>query len=202
MKSKYTFILILIAAVANATYGDSLWVSKGGDHLSMFADRKASRVGDIVTVVVNVTDVASSTQSKQSGRTSSVSDALGQFLFPNLGAHAGAMPSISYSGKTAYTGGGAVTNSQTLTSTTAVMVTDVLPNNNMVIEGIRQVSFSGETQYILLHGIIRPDDITSGNTVSSSSIAQSRIEFVNTGTLNDSEKLGLLSRLYEALHPL
>jgi flagellar L-ring protein FlgH len=202
MKCKYLITLMLVVCTLGVAYGDSLWVAKGGDHLSMFADRKASRVGDILTVVVNITDVATSTQSKQSGRTSSVTDALGQFLFPNLGAHAGALPSISYTGKTAYTGGGAVTNSEKLTSTTAVMVTDVLPNGNMVIEGIRQVTFSGETQYIVLHGIVRPDDITSADTVSSSSIAQSRIEFVNSGTINDSEKLGLLARLYETLHPL
>lgn len=192
-------------AAALPARADSLWVTLGGDHLSLYADHKASRVGDIVTVVVQEAAAAQSTQNKQSNRTSAINDTVGQFLFApgasGLLSHAGQAPSLQLSGNSAYAGGGQVTNSNSVTSTAAVMVTDVLPNGNFVIEGIRLISFSGETQYMVLHGVIRSDDIASNDTVNSTNIADARIEVVSKGSLADAEKLSWFSKLFEMLRP-
>ncbi|MDP9126470.1 MAG: flagellar basal body L-ring protein FlgH [Pseudomonadota bacterium] len=191
-------LLLLAPAWVSA---DSLWTTGGGERLSMFADHKGSRVGDIVTVVVQEQAAAQSTQNKQSTRTSTVNDAVGQFVFPNGLMHSGALPSLQLAGKSDYTGGGQVSNSQTVSSRAAVLVTDVLPNGNFVIEGVRLVTFSGETQYIVLHGIIRPDDVASDNTVNSTNIAEARVEVVSQGALTDAQKLGWFAKLYEKLRP-
>ena len=184
---------------------DSLWTTPGGDHLSIYADHKACHVGDIVTVVVQEAAAAQSTQNKESTRTSTLNDAVGQYIFApavsGLGTHAGQTPAISLSGKSDYTGGGQVTNSNSVTSTAAVVVTDVLPNGNFVIEGIRLITFSGETQYMVLHGLVRPDDISSADTVNSTSIADARIEVVGQGALSDAQKQGWFSKIYEMLRP-
>jgi len=193
--------LLLFLALAAAAKADSLWTASGGDHPSMFADHKASRAGDIVTVVVQEAAAASSTQSKESTRTSTVNDAVTQFLFANALTHNGAAPNVQLNGKSDYTGGGQVTNSNSVTSRAAVLVTDVLPNGNFVIEGVRVVTFSGETQYIVLHGLVRPDDIGSDDTVSSTSIADARVEVVNKGAISDAQQLGWFSKLYEMLRP-
>jgi flagellar L-ring protein precursor FlgH len=196
-----TLVLAAFGAVAPLARADSLWNSTGGDRPSMFADRKAARVGDIVTVVVEEAAAAQSTQNKESTRTSTVNDAVGQFVFPNALTHNGVAPSVALTGKSDYTGGGTVNNSQSVTSRAAVLVTDVLPNGNFVIEGVRLVTFSGETQYIVLHGVIRSDDIGSDNTVSSTNIAEARVEVVNKGALSDAQQLGWFSKLYEQLRP-
>ena len=184
---------------------DSLWNSAGGEPRSLVADHKACRAGDIVTVVVQESAAAQSTQNKESTRTSTLNDSVSQFLFAptasGLLTHNGAAPSVQIAGKSDYTGGGTVANSQTVSTTAAVMVTDVLPNGNLVIEGLRFVTFSGEKQYIVLHGLIRADDISAVNTVLSSNIAEARIEFVDTGALSDAQKLGWFSKLYETLRP-
>jgi flagellar L-ring protein precursor FlgH len=193
-------VLALLAAAASAR-ADSLWSSSGGDPLSMFADRKAHRVGDIVTVVVDENAAASSTQNKQSTRSSTLNDTVTQFVFPSALTHGGASPSLQLNGASNYQGGGQVTNSNSVTSRAAVLVTDVLPNGNMVIEGVRLVTFSGETQYIVLHGIIRPDDIASDNSIDSSNIAEARVEVINKGALTDAQKQGWFSKLYETLRP-
>jgi len=198
--------LVLGALAASALRADSLWKSSGPNpSRSMYADHKAEYAGDILTVIVQESSAAQSTQSKESTRKSSLNDAVTQFLFPpsvsGLGTHGGSLPSIQVGGASDYTGGGQVNNSQTVTSQTAVLVTDVLPNGNLVIEGIRLVSFSGETQYIVLHGTVRPDDVSASNTVLSSNIADARVEFVSQGALNDSQKLGWFSKLYETLRP-
>jgi len=197
--------ILLLALGAGAARADSLWTSTGVEGKSIYADHKATCAGDIVTVIVQESAAASSTQNKESTRQSTLNDTVSQFIFPpavsGAGTHGGALPSIQVAGKSDYTGGGQVTNSQSVTSTAAVLVTDVLPNGNLVIEGVRLVTFSGETQYVVLHGIIRPDDISSSDTVLSSSIAEAKVEFISQGALSDAEKLGWFSKLYEMLRP-
>jgi len=194
-------LLALPAARAN-----SLWpTDSAGGHASMFADKKAQGVGDILTIAVNENAVAQSTQTKTSNRDSSINDSVAQFLYPpalsGLGAHGGQLPSTQITGKAAYSGGGTVNNSNTLTATAAVVVTDVLPNGNLVIEGRRIITFSGETQYVALHGIVRPYDIDATNTVQSSNVANARLEFSSSGQLTDAQKRGWFTKLYEMLRP-
>jgi flagellar L-ring protein precursor FlgH len=197
-------VAVLLAGAARLS-AQSLWPAQAAGERGLVADHKASRVGDIVTVQIQESADATSSQSKKSSRESSLNDAVQQFIFPvavsGLGTHAGQLPSFQNSGKSTYSGGGEVANSQSLVSRAAVVVIDVLPNGNLVIEGARKVIFSGEVQYVVLHGLVRPDDITSGNTVYSSNIADARVEFISEGSLTDVQKRGWLSRLYEKVRP-
>jgi flagellar L-ring protein FlgH len=167
----------------------------------MYADRKATATGDILTVVVAESVAAQNSQSKKSSRDSSLEDTFTKFLYTGLAAHGGELPGMSASGKSSYSGGGDVSNTQSLSSRAAVLVTDVLPNGNLVIEGVRVVRFSGETQYVVLHGLVRPDDIARDNTVISSNVADARVEFYAEGALTDAQKRGWLAKIYEQLRP-
>jgi flagellar L-ring protein FlgH len=196
----------VLASLSPLAHGGSLWpASQAGPHASMFADHKAERTGDILTIVVNETAVAQSTQTKTANRDSSINDAVTQFIYPpavsGLGTHAGQLPSLQVAGKASYSGGGAINNSNSLTATAAVVVTDVLPNGNLVIEGRRVVTFSGETQYVVLRGLVRPLDIAPDNTIASANIADARLEFSSEGQLTDAQKRGWFSKLYEWLRP-
>lgn len=194
---------LLVLGTTEAVAG-SLWTPTAGDR-GMFADRKAARSGDILTIVVVESVAASNTQSKSSTRENSLEDAVNQFLFSvatsKFGTHGGELPATDIKGKSSYSGGGQVVNNQSLSSRAAVLVTDVMPNGNLVIEGVRVVTFSGETQYVVLHGLVRPDDIAADNTILSSNIADARVEFVTEGALTDAQKRGWLSKLYEKLRP-
>lgn len=198
--SKVAFAAALLAVGARA---DSLWPASGtAPQASMFADRKAAARGDILTIVVAESAVASSSQSTKSSRESTLDDAISRFIYANLGKNGGQLPSTSGSGKAGYSGGGDISNSQSLSSRAAVLVTDVLPNGNLVIEGVRVVRFSGETQYVVLHGLVRPDDIARDNSVISTNIADARVEFYAEGALTDAQKRGWLAKIYEKLRPL
>jgi flagellar L-ring protein FlgH len=194
---RHLFSAASLVWVVSASAG-TLWIDGAGDR-GMFADRKAARAGDILTIVVSESVVAQNSQSTKSSRDSSIADAVQSFFYPGIGAHNGAMPSLQLSGKAAYNGGGDISNNQSLVSRAAVLVTDVLPNGNLVIEGVRVVTFSGETQYVVLHGLVRPDDIASDNTVQSSNVAEARVEFMTKGALTDAQKRGWLAKLYEKL---
>ena len=193
--------LVLLSALPAPA--SSLWTASGNNERSMYADRKACRVGDIITVVVSEDAAQTSSQSKKTNSTSATDAAVTQFLFANskMGTHNGGLPGINFGGTNTFSGGGEVSNKQSLTARTAVLVADVMPNSNLVIEGARKVTFSGETQHVVLHGIVRPDDISASNTVLSSSIANARLEFLSAGDLSDARKRGWLSKLYEMLRP-
>jgi flagellar L-ring protein precursor FlgH len=184
---------------------DSLWTAPGSIERSSCADHKASAVGDIVTIVISEDVSQSSTSSKKTSTDGSVDASVTQFLFPTsaskLGTHNGSLPATTFGGKSGYAGSGSVDNKQSVSARAAVLVTDVLPNGNLVIEGVRKVKFSGETQHIVLHGVIRCDDISPSNTISSASIAQARLEFISEGDLADASKRGWLNKLYEVIRP-
>jgi flagellar L-ring protein FlgH len=195
--------LLLSAITSSASTAGSLWPTNSASERGMIADRKASRAGDIITIVVNENAIAQSSQSKKSTRDASLNDSVQQFLFANskMGTHNGGLPGIQLGGTSTYSGGGDVSNSQSLSARAAVLVTDVLPNGNLVIEGARIVTFSGETQYVVLHGLVRLDDVARDNTVTSSNIADARVEFYSEGQLTDAQKRGWFSKLYERLRP-
>jgi len=204
MKTPFLLCSALALAVTGAR-GDSLWTGPNNSERSMFADHKASRNGDILTVLVSEEAATQSSQSKKSNNSSSVDAGISQFIFPpaisSLGTKGGALPATKLAAKSDFTGGGEVNNSQSLTARAAVLVTDVLPNGNLVIEGVRVVKFSGESQYVVLHGLVRPEDVTSTNTVASSNVADVRIEFISEGSLTDAQKKGWLTKVYDKLRP-
>jgi flagellar L-ring protein FlgH len=197
----FVFILFLIA-FASLGRADSLWSANGQASRSMFADRKAAAKGDILTIIVAESAVAQSSQNKTSKRDSTLEDAISRFIYPGLAAHKGNLPGMTGAGAASYSGGGDVSNTQSLSARAAVLVTDVLPNGNLVIEGVRVVTFSGETQYVVLRGVVRHDDIARDNSVISTNIADARVEFHSEGSLTDAQKRGWLAKIYERLRPL
>ncbi len=195
-------LTLLLPALACA---GSLWTSPGSREQGFAADIKAAQVGDILTIVVSESAVTSSSQNKSTNSDSSADAAVSQFLFPSsvskFGTRGGQMPGVKFGGKSEFSGGGQVSNSQSLNARAAVLVTDVLPNGNLVISGARRLTFSGETQNVILHGLVRPADIGSDNTILSSNIADARLEFISEGSLSDAQKRGWLSKFYEKLRP-
>lgn len=206
MRPLRLFFAAALAAIASAPVrADSLWLAAGSREQGVAADLKAARVGDIITIVIAENAATSSSQNKSTNSDSSVEGAVSQYLFSpsasNFGTHNGSMPGVQFGGKSGFTGGGAVSNTQSLTARAAVLVTDVLPNGNLVIAGARKMTFSGETQNVVLHGLVRPADIAAGNTILSSNIAEARLEFISEGSLSDAQKRGWLTSLYEKLRP-
>lgn len=196
-------LVLVVVGLTSAARAESLWTVNGGQApRSMFADRKAAAKGDILTISVAESAIAQSSQNKTSKRESSLQDAISRFIYSGLAAHKGELPGVTAGGKASYSGGGDISNSQSLIARAAVLVTDVLPNGNLVIEGVRVVTFSGETQYVVLHGLVRPDDIGRDNVVTSTNIADARVEFYAEGALTDAQKRGWLAKVYEKLRPI
>ena len=202
-------VCIITGATARA---GSLWKEGLTDERGMFADKRAKRVGDILTIIVQETASVSNSETLKTSKSSksgvaNIADAVvKQFItkLPNKGSSALLDPkalNLSSTGSNDYTGGGEVKNSQTIATRAAVQIIDVLPNGNLVFEGLRETTFSKERQFASLRGVVRGYDIQPDNTVLSSNIADARIEIISEGTLTDAQKKGWLLRLNDKINP-
>jgi flagellar L-ring protein precursor FlgH len=196
-------VLVLSLLATEALRADSLWTQ--GVATSMFADKKATRVGDILTIIVQENNSTAKDSSTQTSKKTGVDASISSFLFPATASGAltkkGSLPAMKMQSSTDFNGGGGVKNSETVTARVAVRVIDVLPNKNLVVEGSRQTSYSGETQDIVLRGVVRPEDITPANSVLSYNVADVSIKFVNKGGVTDSTKKGWFTRVFDKISP-
>ena len=111
------------------------------------------------------------------------------------------MPAIKYKATHDFGGNGKIDNSEKIVARVAVQVVDVLPNRNLVVEGRRKTSFSGESQDVVLRGTVRPEDITAHNTVLSYNVADATIRFISKGTISDAQRKGWFTRIWDKLTP-
>ena len=198
-----TAVLGVAAGWPTIAGAQSLW----RDDLSkpMYADKRASHVGDIVTIAVQENTTTSKNNKTATSKESGVDASITTFLYSpgasGLLTQGGQMPALKYNSKSDFAGGGTINNSEKIISYVAAQVIDVLPNNNLVIEGRRETAFAGEKQTILLRGVVRIDDILPNNTVYSYNIADASIHIISSGTLTDSQRKGWFTRLWDKFSP-
>ncbi len=157
---------------------------------SFFKDQRARQIGDIVTVKVNFKDSADI--ANETKRARSNSDSMG---VPNLfgletqtqqvfaGANAGSL--VNATSATSSDGVGSVKRAETLTTNVAAIVTQILPNGNMVLEGKQEVRVNFEVRELIVGGVIRPEDIENDNTIDSTKIAEARLAYGGRGQISD-----------------
>ena len=108
---------------------------------------------------------------------------------------------MKFDAKNDFTGGGQINNTEKIVAKIAVRVIDKLPNRNLVIEGTRRSAFSGETQDIVLRGVVRPEDIAANNTLFSYNVADATITFLSKGSLSNTQKKGWFTRVWDKVSP-
>lgn len=157
---------------------------------SLFSDRRAQKVGDILTVEIVETATAQATA--QTALTSENKNKID-------GGGSGALDFIPLFGldanqKSEQKGDGRTSRQGTLRARLTAKVIEVLPNGNLKIEGQRMVEINGEKQQTILTGVVRPEDISPENTVPSYLIAEAKISYHGKGMVQDAQAPGYLSR--------
>ncbi|MCH6255853.1 flagellar basal body L-ring protein FlgH [Puniceicoccaceae bacterium K14] len=198
---KILLTVVLALAALSSAYATSLWKSKANSEKSMFADRRASNVGDILMVVIS--ESTSMAKQRQNASSNNNNKQLGfdGFSIPFLGIGSGSqLPNVEYVTTDSFSGDGSLSDTSSIDSNLAVMVVDKLPNGNLIIEGAKKVDMGGEVQYAIVRGIVRGDDITMSNTVDSSYIANAQVTFMSKGEIEKNQKKGLIPRLLDPLN--
>lgn len=171
---------------------------------SFFHDPRASRVGDILTVSISVADAAKISNTTSRSRTNSEGASMANMFgleryLPS--SHMDPSSLVKMGSDTSNVGGGSVDRSEKINLTLAALVTQVLPNGNMVIAGHQQMRVNGELRDLQVSGIVRTEDITSANMIDLTQIAEARISYGGRGTVSDMQQPRLGSQLFDILMP-
>jgi flagellar L-ring protein FlgH len=194
---------LLLAAAPLAVPAQSLWVE--GTSRPMFADKRAVGVGDLITILVQESTTASKNNQTTTSKKVAMDAAIQAFLYSpaasGLLTQKGQMPALKYAMANDFSGGGTIGNSENIVARITVQVIDVLPNRNLVVEGKRETSFSGEKQNIVLHGVVRPEDVAANNTVFSYNVADAKIQIIGKGIVSDKQRRGWFTWLWDKITP-
>lgn len=185
----------------------SLWQEENG-RAYLYEDLRAMRVGDVLTIKIVEKHKGSKSADTAAQRESTVENMLagtgiGYIGIPGirLGDEARRGLGIDASAKNKFGGKGATSREGTLTGTISVIVTEVLPNGDLRIEGQRNVTVNSERQLMTIAGIVRRVDVDTKNTVLSSAIADAKIEYSGLGVLDDVQRPGWLVRILDWIYP-
>ena len=171
---------------------------------AMFRDQRAAKLGDILTIRINIADKADFGNTTSRTRGGSENGGLGNLLqiapvAKLLGQDASKVFDTNSGSK--YTGGGQTTRSETINMTMAAIVTQVLPNGNLMIRGRQEVRVNFEMRELIITGIIRPEDIDRDNSIQHSKIAEARVIYGGKGQLTDAQQARWGQQIYDALFP-
>lgn len=186
----------------------SLW-RPNAELTRAYDDHRARRVGDLVTVIVSETSEASKEASTSLGRNSSVDVGVDAAL--GLPTHLGLAdiysnggdfsPSVKAGGTNSFKGTGSTKRKESLKTTVACRVMEILPDGNLLVEGRRQVEVNDEVQFIYVRGIARSVDISPNNAISSYALADAEILYDGTGAITSEQKPGWMYRVLSAVWP-
>src|SRR4029077_3219148 len=198
--AQQTTPLPMPAPLTEPRAASSLWQAGAR---SFFHDPRASRVGDIITVNVSVADAAKMSNTTSRARTNSENANLTNFFGLETQLPTGMDPTklVNMGSANSNVGAGSIDRSESVNLTLAALVTQVLPNGNLVIGGHQQMKVNSELRDLQVAGIVRTEDITSSNTVDLSQIAEARISYGGRGTVSDMQQPRYGSQLFDILMP-
>ncbi len=189
---------------AMAASANSLWRTGAR---TFFGDQRARRVGDILTVSISIDDKAQTSNSTTRARTNDSSAGVSH-LFGLESSLGRILPGefdpanmVGMSGSSNATGSGAVSRSEKVDLTIAAVVTEVLSNGNLVIQGRQEVRTNREIRELTVAGIVRPEDISSANTINHTQIAEARISYGGRGDISRVQATPAAQALVERFSP-
>ena len=201
-KPGYKPVQMPMPAPQLATYNpNSLW--RNGSR-AFFKDQRAHLVGDILTVTVNINDNAKFDNETQRSRNNTSDSGITNFFGrKNLPIVNEALPGrlLTADATASSDGKGTINRTDALTTNVAAVVTQILPNGNMVVEGKQEIRVNFEMRELIVAGIVRPEDIQSDNTIDWSKIAEARIAYGGRGQIMDVQQPRYGSQLMDVVLP-
>jgi flagellar L-ring protein precursor FlgH len=173
-------------------------IYQAGQQMELFADLKARRIGDILTIKLNESTAASKNAETKTSKATAVANT-GPTLFGRTFTTKGVpILNTSMNGSDSFDGAGAVTQSNSLAGSLTVTVTDVQANGNLVVQGDKSLKLNQGVEYVHIAGVIRPADIATDNTVTSDKIADAHISYSGKGVVDSTNRMGWLARFFNS----
>jgi flagellar L-ring protein FlgH len=199
MRLKLVFVsIVTLILITGSVQASSIWAKRGKNTKSIYTDDVARQIGDVLTISISensiVDNKAKRDMKKDTDRSSSFNGQLGNIAdIGDLGMEASSNNSLS--GKADYK------DERKFLDSITVVVTDILPNGNLVVAGQRKRDIAGDVQTIEISGIVRPSDIAFDNTIKSEQVAELKLLTKNSGISAPYTKPGWLGWLLNILWP-
>jgi len=174
-------------------------IYQAGTSRTLFEDRRARYVGDTMTILITETTSASTKSNTTANRSTSISASV-----PTISGLPGKSLQgldLSASSANSLSGKGDAAANNVFTGSITVTVIEVLPNGNLQVSGEKQVSIGAGTEFIRLSGIVNPYFISTANTISSTNVADARIEYKESGVISEAQIMGWLARFFMSVLP-
>jgi flagellar L-ring protein FlgH len=190
--------------VPQARQANSLWRTGAR---AFFKDQRAAQVGDILTVLIKIEDKAVVSNTTQRSRSNAEDAALGAFLgyesrlsriLPQA-VNPGNL--VDLESQSSSSGSGTINRGEEIELKVAAVVTQMLPNGNLVLMGRQEVRVNFEVRQLQIAGVIRPEDITAANTVTYEKIAEARISYGGAGHITDVQQPRYGQQIYDIIWP-
>jgi len=176
---------------------------------SLYGDPLAHAVGDLVTIVVTLQNTVSKAQNTTTAKTTAVNGTISALVYPtdatnhgwNFANYHGQNPTTSWNSAQTFNGGGSIASTEATSTTIQARVIAVGPNGVLRVEATRLSKAADEDTSMVLTGLVRPEDLSSSNTISSDNVADLEILQKGKGTLTNNQRKGWLTKLYEFIEP-
>lgn len=181
-------IMLLVMTNAEAS---SLW-SDSSPTASLYSDRKARAVGDVLTILINESSSATREGKANNSKSTSmnVDAGVGMFTF---------LDKATFGNSDSFKAEGKVSNTNNVKGMITVTVTEVKPNGNLMVSGTQNIKQNGEEQKITITGTVRPDDIRPDNSVLSNYVADATLRIDGKGPIANKQRQGILSQILNFL---
>jgi flagellar L-ring protein FlgH len=185
-------------APKSSAHSQSLW---NGSRTDLFSDQRAAKIGDVITVLIAINDKAIFGNTSDRGQNSEIK---GGINFTNQQSNSQSQwnPQTDLTSSSTAHGTGSIDRSEQIKLSVAAVVTDVLPNGNLVISGSQEVRVNYELRLLNVAGIIRPLDISRNNTITYDKIAEARISYGGRGRIMEVQQPGWGQQLWDRFKPM
>jgi len=181
-------VLTLCSMVSSAALGDSLWTEDSG---SLYKKQPRDfKVGDLITIIIVEQATASQKASSSNWKNGSLT------ARPGTGVLKDVVPELKGDWESEYEGTGSTTRGGSLTAKLTVTINEITPEGLLLVEGRQTIKVNNENQILTVKGKIRPEDVSQYNTVYSTYVADAVIEYQGKGTLGETQRPGILTRIF------
>ena len=175
-------------------------IYQAGQQMELFADLKARRIGDILTIKLNESTAASKSAVTKTTKATAVANTGPTIFGKTITTKGVPILNTSMTGSDSFDGQGASTQSNSLAGSLTVTVTDVQANGNLVVQGDKTLKLNQGEEFVHIAGVVRPADIATDNTVTSDKIADAHISYSGKGVTDSANRMGWLARFFNSAY--
>ena len=175
-------------------------IYQAGQQMELFADLKARRVGDLLTITLNEVTAATKSAITKTAKTTTVANSAPTVFGQSLTLRGAPLLSATLNGADSFDGEGSSSQGNSLAGSLTVTVVSVQTNGNLVVQGDKTLKLNQGDEYVHISGVIRRSDIATNNTVTSDKLADAKISYSGKGVVDSSNRMGWLARFFNSAY--